>query len=154
VSRHTSLRIDRKPLGRPSVNGEQAKIAGCHRLQGQRHAELLDHVRLVGEVEVHLDGGGAVHHVEAAPADHRHVARHHLVALLGHARRLVLRPVGREADAEKADAHGRADVEALAQMIVRLGADLVHGPERVARQLELAARLQRDGTARLRRRGA
>ena len=32
VSRHTSLRIDRKPLGLPSVKGEQAKIAvatGC-----------------------------------------------------------------------------------------------------------------------------
>ena len=86
----------------------------CHRLQRQRHAEFLDHVRLVGEVEVHLDGGGAIHHVEAALADGGHVARHHLVALLGHARRFVQRPVGREADAEEADAQRRADVEALA----------------------------------------
>ena len=32
VSRHTSLRSDRKPLGLPSVKGEQAKMAvaiGC-----------------------------------------------------------------------------------------------------------------------------
>ena len=118
-----------------------------HRLQRQRDAELLDHVGFVGEVEVHLDGGGAVHHVEAARADLGHVARHHLVALLGHARRLVERPVGREADAEEADAQRRADVEALAEMLVRLGADLVHGRERIAGQLELAARLQRDGAA-------
>ena len=49
---------------------------------------------------------------------------------------------------------GAPAVEALLEMLVRLGADLVHGPERRARQLELAAGLERDGAARPRRRAA
>ena len=147
VSRHTSLRMERKPLGLPFGEGRAGEDRGRDRLQRQRHAELLDHVGLVGEVEVHLDGAGAVHHVEAALADHRHVARHHLVALLGHARRLVERPVGREADAQEADAQGPAGGQHLVEMLVRLGADLVHGLERRAGELELAAGLERHGAA-------
>ncbi len=48
----------------------------------------------------------------------------------------------------------RAGRETLAQMRMRLGADLVHGLERIARQLELPAGLQRYGAARLARRAA
>ena len=122
---------------------------GRDRLQRQRHAQLLDHVGLVAEVQVHLDRRRAVHHVEAALADLRHVARHHRVAPLGHARRLVERPRRREADAEEADAQILADGAHLLEVRLRLLADLVHVGERRARQLELPAGLQRHGRRRV-----
>ncbi len=147
VSSHTLLRADRKPLGLRLGEGRAGEHGGGNRLQRQRHAELLDHVGLVREVEVHLDGTGAIHHVEAARADQRHVAAHHRIAPLGHARRLGQRPVRRESDAEKADAERGAGGQALAQVLVRLGADLVHGAQRIAGQLELAAGLQRHRPA-------
>ena len=82
-------------------------------------------------------------------ADPGHVVGHHLVALLRHARHLGQRPIGREADAEKADAERRADLETLVEVCLRLDGDLMHVRQRLARQLELAARLQRDRAARL-----
>jgi hypothetical protein len=121
------------------VKGEQANIAVAIGCSASDTRKLLDHVGFVGEVEVHLDGRRAIHHVEAARADQRHVAAHHLVAALGHARRLGEGRLGREADAEKTDADRRAGSQALAQVLVRLGTDLVHGPEWIAGQLELTA---------------
>ena len=102
--------------------GEQCRR---DRLQSQRDAQLLDHVGLVREVEVHLDRRGAVHHVEAARADLRHVARHDGVAVLGHVRRLGERPLGREAEPEEADAERLADVQDLVEVVERLLGRLV-----------------------------
>ena len=81
--------------------GEQR---GEQRLQAQRQPHLRDHVGFRGEVDVGLHGGGAEHHVEAEAADLGHVARHDLVALLGHDRRLVAAPQRAHAEVEETDA--------------------------------------------------
>ena len=66
--------IGQEPADLAVVNGEHAKIAVATDCSAAT-AELLDHVGLVGEIEVHLHGRGPLHHVEAARADRRHVAR-------------------------------------------------------------------------------
>ncbi len=149
VLRQTSLRIDWKPLGLPSVKGDDANKRRRDRLQRQRHAQLLHHVGFVCEIEVHLDRRRAVHHVEAAATDVRHVAGHDAVALLGHVRHVFEAPLGRKADAEKADLEILADVEDFIEVLVGFGRGLVQGFERGARKLELAAGLEADVAAHL-----
>ena len=138
VSSHTSLRIDLKPLRRPSVNGEEANSAAAIGCSAERDPQLLDHVGFAGEVEVHLDRRRAVHHVEAARADLGHVARHDLVALLRHARGFSERPLGREPEAEKADAQLLADGQDLVEVLERFLRGLVQRRDGCTRQLELA----------------
>ena len=98
VSRQTSRAQRLEAVGLALLERRGGEQRGRDRLQRQRDAQLLDHVGLVLEVEVHLDGRGPVHHVEAVRADRRHVARHHAVALLRHLRRVRERPIGREAE--------------------------------------------------------
>ena len=148
VSRQISERKERKPLGLPSVNGELANSAVRDRLQRERDAQLLHHVGFGGEVEVGLHRAGAVHHVEAERADLRHVGRHDAVAPLRHHRHLGARPVRRHAEPEEADAERARDLACTcARCAMQLGAGLVHGLDRRAGQLELAARLERDRAA-------
>ena len=103
------LRQLRWPFGLPSKNGRRGEQRRRHRLQGQRHAQLLHHVGLGRVVEVHLHGAGAVHHLRAVGADAAHVVGHQPVAALGHHRHLVVRPFRRGADAHEADAHRVGD---------------------------------------------
>ena len=121
--------------------GEQR---GRHRLKREACAQLGDHVGLVAEIQVHLHGGGAEHHVESAASPRRHVARHDAVALLRHHRRLGQRPFRREAQPEKADAELAADFAHLGEMLAKFLVGLVHGLERRAGQFELAAGLEAD----------
>ena len=85
--------------------GEQG---GGDRLQRQADPELAHHVGLGREVEVHLHGAGAQHHVEAELADLGHVAAHDLVAALGHPGDVLAAPFRLEAHAQHADASGSA----------------------------------------------
>jgi hypothetical protein len=97
-----------------------------------------------GEVEVHLDRAGPVHHVEALCADLRHIAAHDVIAGFRHARRVGQRPFRRAADAEKADAQRLGDLAQVGQMPIGFLAGLVQVFERRAGKFELSARLQRD----------
>ncbi len=71
ISRAHGQEAVRLALGERRI-GEQRSGDG---LQRERHAQLAHHVGLGGEIEVHLHGTGAEHHVEAARADLRHVVR-------------------------------------------------------------------------------
>ena len=127
-------------LGKGRVGEER----GGERLQRQADAELLRHVRLARIVEVDLDGAGPEHHVEAHRADARHVAAHDVVAALGHDRQLGAGLVGPHAEAEEADAEALARLLDLGEVAAGLGAGLVQGLERRAREFELAGGLQAD----------
>ena len=78
--------------------GEQRRR---HRLQGEADAELLHHVGFGRIIEVHLDGAGTQHHVEAEAANFGHVAEHDRVAALGHDRQIVTALVGPHPGAEE-----------------------------------------------------
>ena len=121
--------------------GEQRRR---HRLQRQRHAQLLHHVGFRGEIEIDLHRAGPEHHVAAIAAHLVHVGRHDAVAALGHDRRFGPCPDRRGAEAEESDAQPVAHLAHLGQVLVNLFAGLVHGAERRAREFELPARLQRD----------
>ena len=121
--------------------GEQG---GGQRLQRERHAELLHHVGFGLEVEVGLHGTGAQHHVDAELALLGHVLAHDLVAPLGHPVDVLARPLRREAQADEARADLARDLLDLVEVLLVLVRRLVQGLERRARQLELAARLERD----------
>ena len=75
--------------------GEQR---GRDRLERQADTELLHHVGFGRIIEIHLDGTGAQHHVEAEAADLRHVIEHDRVAALGHDRQLGAGLVGPHAE--------------------------------------------------------
>jgi len=77
-------------------------------------------------------------------ADLGHVAPHDVVAPLRHEGHVLAPPFGIEAEAQHADAEALGDVAHLPQMAVGLGACLVEIAQRCARQLELAAGLERD----------
>ena len=121
--------------------GEQR---GGDRLQRQAHAKLPDHVRLAGEIQVHLHGAGARHHVQPERTDLGHVLAHDLVAALGHPRHLVAAPLRLEAHAEEAQPHAVGDRAHFFQMRVHLAAGLMDRLQRRAGQLQLTGRLQRD----------
>ncbi len=123
--------------------GTGAKRGG-HRLQRQRHAQLLHHVGFRPEIEVHLHGAGAIHHLGAVRANLAHVIGHQPVAALGHARHLVMRPDRRGTDAGKAHAHVGHHLGAFAQVVVKLGGDGVHIGHRRARKLQLATGFKAD----------
>ena len=127
--------------------GRVREQCGRDRLQCQRHAQLLHHVRFAGEIEVGLHRAGAGHHVEAELALALHLLAHDLVAALGHPRRVGARPLGVHAHAEQPDLQLAADLLHLLQVPPDLGAGLVDRAQRRARQLELPARLQRDAAA-------
>ena len=115
---------------------------GRHRLQRQRHTKLLHHVRLGGEIEVHLHRAGAPHHLGAQGPDGLHVGIHQLVAPLGHQRHLLVGPDRRRAQPDEARADLVGDLLDLAQVLVHLVAGLVDGLQRCAGQFQLPARLQ------------
>ena len=144
VSCQIRARQDCQPFTLPSKNGELAKSAVATGCSASADPELLHHVRLGGEVEVHLHGAGPVHHLRAVAADLPHVARHQRVAALRHHRHLACGPLRRRAEADEAGADLVGDRLHLAQMLVHLVAGLVDGPERRAGELELAARLEAD----------
>src|SRR6185312_13834234 len=121
--------------------GEQR---GGDRLQREAGAEFLDHVRFGREIQVHLHGAGARHHVQAERADLGHVFAHDLVAALGHPRHLVAPPLRLEAHAEETQANAVGHGAHFLQMRVHLAASLVDGFQRRAGQFQLAGRLQRD----------
>src|SRR6185503_11601802 len=104
-----------------------------------------DHVGLIGKIEVGLDGAGAKHHVEAVTTDLGHVSRHDGVARLRHAWSLGLRPFGREAGAEETDPEWRCAFANLREVRVHLAAGLMDRLQWSAAELELPARLQRNG---------
>ena len=62
---------------------------GQDRGDGVQRAQLAAGVGLVGEIEVGLHRGGALHHLEAARAHGGHVRAHHGVPQLGHPRDVV-----------------------------------------------------------------
>jgi HflK protein len=114
------------------------------RLQRQRSTKLLHHVGFGREIEIHLHGTRAVHHVETHAPDLLHVLGHDPVAALGHDGDLVAPPVGREAQAQKTDIVLAGDFLHLRQMVMHFRTGLVQVFQRRAGQLELAAGLQRD----------
>jgi hypothetical protein len=61
-SRQTRLRQRLVAVGLALEEGRIGEQRGRHRLQRQRDAELLDHVGLGREIEVHLHRAGPVHH--------------------------------------------------------------------------------------------
>ena len=131
--------------GRPALEeGGVGEERRRHRLQRERDAQLGDHVRLGGEVEIHLNRAGAVHHLGAVGADAAHVVGHETVAALGHHRHLVVRPFRRGAEADETRPDRVGHLAHLAQMLVHLVAGLVDGLERGAGELELAAGLEAD----------
>ena len=132
------------PVGLAVQKRRVREQRGRHRLQRQAHAQLLDHVRLGPEVEVHLHRAGPVHHLRAERADLFHVGRHQRVAPLGHHRHVRLRPLGRGAKADEARADLVGDLPHLGQVRVHLVAGLVDGFQRRARQLELPAGFKAD----------
>ena len=135
---------DRKPLGLPSVKGEQAKIAvaiGCSASDTRSFLTMS-----ASSAKSRFTWMVAVRYIMSRPRvpTSRHVARHHLVALLGHARRLGQRPVGREADAEEADAQRLADAEHLRRRCWCVSAPIsCTVSSGRAGELELAAGLER-----------
>ena len=110
-------------------------------LQGQRDAQHFHHAGFVSEVEVHLHGGRAIHHVEAQLANFRHISGHDAVAAFGHARCLCQRPKRRKSKPEKGNAQRIGNFADLGQMPANFLAGLEQCLERRAGQLELPARL-------------
>ena len=119
--------------------GEQG---GGDRLQGQGHAEFLDHVGFVFEIKVGLHGAGAGHHVESEGTDLRHVFAHDLVAAFRHPGHVGARPFRLEAHAEKTNAELIADRLHFRQMLVGFPASQMDVFQLGTRQLELSGRLQ------------
>ena len=79
------MRPCRQKAGRLAIlEGRVCKQRRRHRLQCERRAELLAHVGLVREIEVHLHRAGAQHHIEAERADFWHVTAHDPVTAFRH----------------------------------------------------------------------
>ncbi len=121
--------------------GEQR---GGDRLQRQADAELLHHVGFGLEVEVDLDGAGAQHHVEAEPADLRHVAAHDRVAALGHQRQLVARPLRLDSRGRGSRARARRRSPSLVEVPPISQQVWWRFSSGAPRQLELAGGLEAD----------
>jgi hypothetical protein len=136
--------VGEEAVGASLLEGRIGEERGGERLEGEADPEFLRHVGFGRIIEVHLDGAGAEHHVEAERADPRHVAEHDLVPALGHSRQSVAGLVGPHAEAEEAEAELVAHLLDLVEMAARLGAGLVEVLERRARQFELPGRLQAD----------
>ncbi len=121
--------------------GEQSR---GERLQSQAGAEFLHHIGFGGEIEIHLHGTGAIHHVEAEIALLGHILGHDLVAPLGHHRDIGAAPFWLHAEAGHGDAHLLTHLAHLLEMGADLNTGLMDGFQRRARQFELPARFQRD----------
>ena len=120
--------------------GEQR---GGDRLQRQRYAELLHHVRFGRVVQVHLYRAGAGHHVQAERTDLGHVRTHDLVATLGHPGHLVALPLRLEAHAEETQLQFAGHLRHFVEVGAGLHAGLVDGLQRRTGQLQLTGRFQR-----------
>ena len=103
------------------------------RLQSKRNAQFFDHVGFIGKVDVHLNSGGPIHHVETARSHLRHETGHNRVAILGHARRFCERPLGRKTKPQKPDTQRLANAEDLAEVLPGLPARFVQRSQRGAR---------------------
>jgi hypothetical protein len=114
------------------------------RLQGQRDAQLLHHVGFGGEVEVHLHGAGAEHHMQTTAADGLHVAFHDAVAALWHYVHVVVLPDRCGAKANETGADGVGYLMHLGQVGVHFVAGLMDGLQGRAGKFQLTARLQAD----------
>jgi len=69
--------VRQETAGPASRNGELANSAVV-RLQRQADAEFFHHVGFGFEIQIHLHGAGAEHHVQTIAADTRHVIAHDL----------------------------------------------------------------------------
>ena len=111
-----------------------------HRLQRHGDAHLLDHVRLGGEIQVHLNRTGPAHHDLTGGADVLHIGVHQLVPPLGHQGHVFMRPVRRGPQPDEAHANLVGNVLHVAQVVVHLVAGLVDRLKRRARQFQLTTR--------------
>ncbi len=118
--------------------GEQRR---GHGLQRKRGAELLHHIGLGPEIEVHLNCTGASHHLCARGADAIHISVHQFVTPLGHQRHLVMGPMRRHAQTDKARANLVGHALHVPQVLVHLITGLVDGIERSPRQFQLTTGL-------------
>ena len=89
ASRSVGIRPGMRPRrqeagGLAILEGRVCKQRRRHRLECERGTELLAHVGLVREVEVHLHRAGTQHHIKAKRADLRHVTAHDPVAAFRH----------------------------------------------------------------------
>ena len=99
------LRTHRQEAVRLALGkGRIGEKRGNHRLQRYRKPHFCDHVGFRGEIDVGLHRGRPEHHVEAVSAHLGHVARHDVVALFRHDRRLAARPQRAHAEIEKTEA--------------------------------------------------
>ena len=121
--------------------GEQR---GGDRLQRERDAEFLHHVRFAGEIQVDLHRAGAGHHVQAQLPHLGHVRLHDLVAALGHPRHFIPPPLGLEAHAQEAELQFVGDRFHFLQVRADFAAGLVDVFQHAAGEFQLAGRLQRD----------
>jgi len=124
----------------------------------RRHAvggpDLVDGVRFAVVVEVGLHRGGHLHHVVRQPARApvpREVVAHHRVTPLGEPVDVAERAERPVADAEQPHALGVGELAHLAHVRGERVATGGRGRQSSARQLELAARLERDAIARARK---
>ena len=118
---------------------------GDGRLNRQRHPQLLGHVPLAAEVEGGLDRAGHRHHVGSQPSARLEEGAHHRVAALGHPGHAGRAPPWPVAGGEQLDAQPGADRPALVMVPVQLAGHAVDVREGAAGELELPARLDRDG---------
>ena len=136
--------IGQVTVGFPFGEGRIGEQRGGQRLQRQPGAEFLRHVGFARIVEIHLDGAGAQHHVEAQIAHLGHVPHHDVVAPLGHHRQFFTRLVGPHAQTEEADIVALADFLDLREVAPGLRAGIVQVLKRCARQFELASGFEAD----------
>ena len=133
-------------VGLAFLEGRIGEDGGGERLQRQGDAVFLDHVGFRAEIEVHLHGGGAEHHVEPAGADFRHIGAHDLVAALRHHRGVFQRAPRGETEPDEARINLAGNFCHLGQVGVHLVTGLVQGLKRCAGQFKLASRFQGNGT--------
>ncbi|MNY04389.1 hypothetical protein D3C86_1370640 [compost metagenome] len=112
--------------------GRRGKERGCQRLQLHGNTHLLAHVSFGGEIEINLNGAGAVHHVETLGPDLRHIARHDRVTRFRHMRCFVIAPQRAAADAKETNSHRLGHFAHGRQMLVGFLAGLMQVFERRA----------------------
>ena len=108
VSVQTCARTERKPFGRPSVNGELANSAVATGCSSSDTRSFAHHVGLGGVVEIDLHRAGAQSSCRGRSVPTlRHVAAHDRVAAFRHPRHLLARAVGWKPSGAKPSPSGR-----------------------------------------------
>ena len=132
------------PIGFAFKKRRVAKERVGHRLQRKGHAQLLHHIRLGREIEIHLDRASSPHHDFARRADSVHIGIHQLVTALWHHRHLVMRPMWRGPKPDEANTNFVGNLFDVGEMLVHFVTGLMDRLERRAREFQLPTRLQRD----------